>query len=72
MDDRTHRNTTPGRWISPQAKDTHVNTTSRGTYHTPEIVEVGSVSQLTQGERSGNFLDDTFPNDTPAGDVTFS
>lgn len=42
------------------------------TYQTPRLVELGSVAELTQGERRGDVLDADFPAGTPVGDLTFS
>lgn len=44
----------------------------RDQYEAPTITLLGSVSDLTQGESVGNFLDDTFPVNTPFNQLTFS
>ena len=44
----------------------------RKTYETPNLVELGSVEELTLGQSRGNQLDATFPSGTPFGQLTFS
>jgi hypothetical protein len=41
-------------------------------YVAPEIVEVGTVRELTLGHRDGAALDASFPVGTPKGSLTFS
>ena len=41
-------------------------------YEAPEIIEVGSVEKLTQGQATGAELDADFPAGTPFADLTFS
>lgn len=41
-------------------------------YEAPQLVEVGSVEKLTEGDVSGTHLDADFPADTPKSDLTFS
>lgn len=42
------------------------------TYTPPALVVVGTVRQLTQGHKTGNFLDASYPVNTPQKDLTFS
>ena len=42
------------------------------TYQTPEVLDYGSLTQLTAGQRDGNFTDRAFPAHTPKQDLTFS
>ena len=44
----------------------------RKTYETPNLVELGSVEQLTLGQSRGGRLDRSFPVDTPFEQLTFS
>lgn len=41
-------------------------------YVSPEITEVGSVRELTLGQKEGAALDASFPAHTPRGKLTFS
>jgi hypothetical protein len=41
-------------------------------YETPTFEVVGSVRELTLGNKHGNFTDATFPPHTPKGQITFS
>lgn len=41
-------------------------------FSAPSVTDLGSIAALTQGGADGNFLDDTFPTNTPRGQLTFS
>jgi hypothetical protein len=41
-------------------------------YVAPEIIEVGTVRELTLGNKTGAALDATFRRGTPANQLTFS
>ncbi|HET9186995.1 MAG TPA: lasso RiPP family leader peptide-containing protein [Acidothermaceae bacterium] len=41
-------------------------------YVAPEIIEVGTVRDLTLGQKDGQSLDASFPAGTPRGKLTFS
>lgn len=41
-------------------------------YEAPELVEVGSVEKLTEGDLVGLATDQAFPEDTPITDLRFS
>lgn len=41
-------------------------------YSRPTLLVQGKLEALTQGSRTGNALDNTFPTGTPFGDLTFS
>jgi hypothetical protein len=42
------------------------------TYSKPTLTTVGSVRELTLGNRVGNGLDQIFPAGTPRGNLRFS
>lgn len=42
------------------------------TFEAPAIVDYGDLTELTAGQSTGNFLDQTFPVNTPLGRLTFS
>ena len=44
----------------------------RAEYQAPTLAVLGTFEQLTQGTSNGNFLDNTFPDGTPRGELTFS
>ena len=41
-------------------------------YESPRLVVHGGVEKVTQGLSNGNFLDKTFPVNTPKPQLTFS
>ncbi len=41
-------------------------------YTKPELEEIGSFEEITQGASTGSALDAVFPVGTPAGRLTFS
>ena len=41
-------------------------------YETPQIVELGTLAEITQANVTGDFLDDTFPVGTPQSELTFT
>jgi hypothetical protein len=41
-------------------------------YESPEVVDYGTLTDLTAGQDDGNFTDRNFPVDTPRDDLTFS
>ena len=41
-------------------------------YETPQIVELGTLAQITRANVTGDFLDDTFPVGTPQSELTFT
>ena len=41
-------------------------------YEVPEIVNLGSFEEITQGASDGGKLDAAFPASTPKSDLTFS
>jgi hypothetical protein len=41
-------------------------------YEKPEIVDYGTLTDLTAGQQDGNFTDRDFPVNTPRDEVTFS
>lgn len=45
---------------------------SKKTYRAPSLTKYGDVEQITAGNSSGLFLDQDFPDGTPADDITFS
>jgi hypothetical protein len=42
------------------------------TYETPQVIDYGTLEQLTAGQSDGNFTDRSFPVNTPKRDLTFS
>ena len=44
----------------------------RTPYEAPAIVDYGSLADITAGSLSGDFIDKSFPVNTPAKDLTFS
>jgi hypothetical protein len=40
-------------------------------YEAPSFEVVGTVRELTLGGSDGDFLDATFPTNTPRGDLTY-
>lgn len=42
------------------------------TYVAPELSLVGKLEDVTLGTSSGNKLDNSFPTNTPANQLTFS
>lgn len=45
---------------------------SKLPYDAPEVLEMGSLEQLTAGASDGSKLDAAFPAGTPKNDLTFS
>lgn len=45
---------------------------TKAIYEAPKLVEIGSFETVTQGAKTGNSLDATFPTGTPFGQLTFS
>lgn len=41
-------------------------------YETPEVLDYGSLTDLTEGGVDGDFLDADFSIQTPRSDLTFS
>lgn len=41
-------------------------------YETPEVVDYGTLTELTAGQTDGDFTDRDFPTNTPKRDLTFS
>jgi hypothetical protein len=41
-------------------------------YESPEVVDYGTLIELTAGQADGNFTDRAFPENTPTRDLTFS
>ena len=41
-------------------------------YTKPEVADYGDLLDLTAGNKTGNFLDATFPIHTPKKNLTFS
>ena len=41
-------------------------------YEAPEIVDYGTLTDLTAGQSDGNFTDRDFPVNTPRDELTFS
>lgn len=41
-------------------------------YEAPAVTDYGDLTEITAGMTTGNFLDKTFPNNTPASELTFS
>ena len=52
--------------------DATKNETDEPRYEAPTVVDYGSLAEITAGTLSGDFLDKTFPVNTPRGDLTFS
>ncbi len=42
------------------------------TYEPPRITDYGDLTEITAGTQDGNFLDRSFPVNTPKGKLTFS
>ena len=42
------------------------------TYSSPQILELGTLAELTQANVVGDFLDDDFPVGTPQSELTFT
>ena len=40
-------------------------------YEKPKVVDYGDLVELTAGHREGNFLDASFPVNTPKRNLTF-
>ena len=49
-----------------------MHTLPKPAYTKPELVEVGSFEDVTLGNSTGNFLDASFPVNTPFSALTFS
>ena len=47
-------------------------TMTKVAYTKPELEEIGSFEEITQGASTGSALDAVFPAGTPAGRLTFS
>ena len=47
-------------------------TMTQTTYVAPELSLVGKLEDVTLGTSSGNKLDNSFPTNTPANQLTFS
>jgi hypothetical protein len=41
-------------------------------YVAPEVTDYGKLTEITAGQMNGRFTDRSFPNNTPADDLTFS
>ena len=41
-------------------------------YEAPEVVDYGTLTDLTAGQEDGNFTDRDFPVNTPRSEITFS
>jgi hypothetical protein len=41
-------------------------------YEPPEVVDYGTLEELTAQQQDGNFTDADFPQNTPKDDLTFS
>ena len=41
-------------------------------YESPRIVELGTLAGVTGANVTGDFLDATFPDGTPASELTFT
>ena len=41
-------------------------------YEAPEVVDYGTLAELTAGQTDGEFTDRDFPANTPKRDLTFS
>jgi hypothetical protein len=41
-------------------------------YEAPQVVDYGTLVQLTAGQQDGDFTDRAFPVNTPKRDLTFS
>lgn len=41
-------------------------------YAAPSLTVYGTVENITRGDSDGDFLDDTFPTNTPKPELTFS
>jgi hypothetical protein len=41
-------------------------------YEAPEVVDYGTLAELTAGQSDGRFTDRNFPVDTPRDELTFS
>lgn len=41
-------------------------------YESPQIVELGSLAEVTRANAIGDFLDADFPVNTPVPDLTFT
>ena len=44
----------------------------KAAYEAPKITVVGTIEELTQGNKAGGRLDSTYPTDTPTENLTFS
>ena len=44
----------------------------KAAYEAPKITVVGTIEELTQGNKAGGRLDATYPTDTPTENLTFS
>jgi hypothetical protein len=42
------------------------------TYQSPSLVVVGTLTELTRGSVAGNYLDHSYPTNTPKSQLTFS
>ncbi|MFT3722199.1 MAG: lasso RiPP family leader peptide-containing protein [Hyphomonadaceae bacterium] len=45
---------------------------TRTEYEAPELTEIGSFEEITQGMSRGRRLDASFPTETPFENLTFS
>ena len=41
-------------------------------YEAPQVIDYGTLEELTAGQADGDFTDRAFPVDTPKRDLTFS
>jgi hypothetical protein len=41
-------------------------------YEAPQVIDYGTLVELTAGQTNGNFTDRDFPAHTPKDDLTFS
>jgi hypothetical protein len=49
-----------------------MDTAEPRNYEEPQVKDYGSLTEITAGTHTGNFLDAGFPVNTPRGDLTFS
>lgn len=45
---------------------------TKRAYKKPIVSDHGTLTEITAGAKTGNFVDKTFPVNTPIGKITFS
>jgi hypothetical protein len=61
-------------WLASlsERKEVDMQVSQKKSYARPELIVFGSMATLTQGNATGEILDQDFPSGTPRGSLTFS